>query len=95
MDREQSGDALDHHLAHVVLGFADQRDARGFFGRERRQPQRLRAHPFRAGAGLAGAAAADHQPGVPGLAVGGENGRGLMGVGENISQVEATQSISR
>ena len=26
--REQAGDALDHHLAHIVLGLADQRDAR-------------------------------------------------------------------
>ena len=26
MHREQAGDALDHHLAHVVLGLADERD---------------------------------------------------------------------
>ena len=83
MHRQQSGDALDHHLAHVMLGLADQRDTRGFFGCERRQPKRLRAHPFRAGARLAGAAAADHQPGVPGLAVGRESGRGLVVVGED------------
>ena len=28
MHGEQAGDALDHHLAHVVLGLADQRDRR-------------------------------------------------------------------
>ena len=54
----------------------------GFFGCERRQPQRLRTHPFGACAGFAGAAAADYQPGMPGLAVGCESGRGLVSVSE-------------
>ena len=88
MHRQQSGDALDHHLAHVVLGLADQRDMRGFFGGERRQPQRLRANPFGAGAGLAGAAAADHQPGVPGFSGWREIGRGLMSVGEDFPMLK-------
>ena len=29
MHGEQPGDAFDHHLARLVLGLADQRDARG------------------------------------------------------------------
>jgi hypothetical protein len=65
MNREQPGNAFDHHLARVVFGFADQRDARHRLARERRQAERLRANPFGSGAGLAGAAAADHQPDQP------------------------------
>ena len=35
--------------------------------------QRLRTHPLGAGPRLAGAAAAEQEPGVPGLAAGGED----------------------
>ena len=78
MHREQAGDALDHHLAHLVLGLADQRDARC-----RSAIAATRAHPFGAGARLAGAAPADHQPGRPRRAVGSEFGRPLVAVREH------------
>src|SRR6185295_13660561 len=57
---EQAGHALDHHLAHVAFGLADERDAGGWIGR-------LLAHPFGTGARLAGAAPAEDQPGGPGV----------------------------
>ncbi len=59
MHGEQAGDALHHHLARVVLGLADQRDAR------MRIAERELAHPFGAGARLAGAAATENEPGGP------------------------------
>ena len=76
MHREQSGDAFDHHLAHLVLALADQRDA---------LPRRSgeRAHPFGAGARLAGAAPADDEPGHPRRTVGSEFGRLLVAVREH------------
>jgi len=40
MRGEHAGHAFDHHLAHIVLGFADQRDAPDRLRREGRQPQR-------------------------------------------------------
>ena len=77
-----------------MLGFADQRDARHRFAGERRQTQRLRADPFGPGAGLAGAAAADHQPGQPRLAVRREFGRPLMRMRENIPLCRARNPSS-
>ena len=72
--REQSGNALDHHLARVVLGLADQRDARsGIVDRDR-------AHPFGAGARLAGAAATENEPGGPVRAAVGALGCNLVGM---------------
>ena len=65
MHREQSRYALDHHLACIMFGFADQRDPFHRRAGEWRKPQRLRADPFRTGARLASAAAADHQPRQP------------------------------
>ena len=62
MHGEQAGDALHHHLARVVLGLADQRDARV------RIAERELVHPFGAGARLAGAAPAQNKPGGPGRA---------------------------
>jgi hypothetical protein len=59
MCRQQAGDALDHHLAGVVLGLADQRDAR------LRLRQRDIPHPSGAGPRLARAAAAEHEPDTP------------------------------
>jgi hypothetical protein len=55
-----------------VFGLADQGDARlRVFGRER-------AHPLGAGAGLAGAAAAENEPGVPVLPAAGAFGPDLV-----------------
>ena len=59
MHRQQAGNTLDHHLARVVLGLADQRDAR------MRIIDCDLAHPFGAGARLAGAAATENEPGGP------------------------------
>ena len=68
VDREQARHALDHDAAHLADGLADQRDAVRAAVGEVLGGERLRAHPFGAGARLAGAAAAEHEPGVPGLA---------------------------
>ncbi len=65
-DPQQARCALDHHLAHVVLACADQRDAAMPAGREGRRRMRQRPHPFGTEPGLAGAAPAEHQPGGPG-----------------------------
>ena len=58
MNGKDAGHTLDHHLADVVLVFANKSDAGATVGRHR-------PHPFGAGAGLAGAAAAEDQPGAP------------------------------
>jgi len=59
MHREQPRLALDHHGADFVLAFADKRDScAGLLAREL-------TDPLGAGAGLAGAAPAEHEPGVP------------------------------
>jgi hypothetical protein len=56
---KETGDAFDHHLAHVMLALADERDAAdrpvGVFPIAEREPP----HPFGAGARLASAAAAE------------------------------------
>ena len=72
MRGEQTGDALHHHFARLVFGLADQRDAR------MRIAQRELAHPMRAGLRLAGAAAAENEPGGPGLSVIAGRGRALV-----------------
>lgn len=64
-DPQQAGFAFHHHLAGVVPAFADQRDPAVRPRRIRRRAGHHRPHPFGAGAGLAGAAAAEHQPGSP------------------------------
>jgi len=74
--RQQAGDALDHHFARLVLGLPNQRDVRFRIARDR-------AHPFSAGAGLAGAAAAEDQPGGPIGATVGERRRDLVVMREN------------
>ena len=66
---QQAGLAFHHHLARIVRGFADQRDAAMGAVRPWRDAMHHRPHPFRAGAGLAGAASAQHQPGGPRPAV--------------------------
>jgi len=82
MRGEETGDAFDHHFAHVVLGFADKRDAAhgpvGIFAIAEREPP----HPFGAGARLAGTAAAKDEPGGPRLAAACKCGRLLMVVDE-------------
>jgi len=76
MHGKQAGDAFHHHFAGVVFGFADQRDARlGVAGGHV-------AHPLRAGARFAGAAAAENEPGGPVGAAVGALGRALVGVRE-------------
>jgi hypothetical protein len=79
-DAQQAGGALDHHHAHVVLGLADQSNAEVALRCVRRRAGSERAHPFGAGARLAGAAPAEHQPAGPRAAVGG--GRLLVRVRE-------------
>ncbi len=59
MDGEQPGHALDHHLADVVLGLADQRDARLAVA------ERKLLYPLRPSAGLPCPAAAEKQPRGP------------------------------
>ena len=66
VDREEPGRALDHHVAHVGEGLADERDAAdaarvAMPGSPSARP----VHPFGAGARLAGAAPAEHEPGRP------------------------------
>ena len=63
MDGEQAGHAFHHHVARFGLGFGNECDACAFIGRGDA------AHPFGAGARLAGAAAAEDEPCGPGLAV--------------------------
>ena len=75
---QQPGRALDHHLAHVVLGLADQRDAAVRRVRVRRQAERQRAHELRAEPRLAGAAPAEREPRGPRAAVVGGRRRLLM-----------------
>lgn len=77
MHGQQARHALDHHLAHLVLGLADQRDAARAFTPDFRRGGDV-AHPFGAGARLAGTAPADEKPGDPGLAVVADRGRELM-----------------
>ena len=76
VDRQQTGDAFDHHRANLVLGLADQRDARTSVG------ERHLAHPFGPGARLARAASAEDQPGFPVGAAGRAHRGLLMIVGE-------------
>ena len=72
-ERSRPDGPLDHHLAHVALGLAHQRDmAAQRCAGVRRQAERQRAHPFGAQPGLAGAAPAQHQPGGPRPAVVGD-----------------------
>ena len=75
---KEAGDALDHHLAHLVLVLADQRDAPRGPVRIRPFAERRRAHPLRTGPRLAGAAAAENEPGAPRSAALRGVGRPLM-----------------
>ena len=61
MHGEQPRHALDHDAPRIRKRLADERDPR----RRAAFIARKRAHPFGAGARLAGAAAAEHQPGGP------------------------------
>ena len=79
---QDSGRAFDHHLAGVVRGLADQRDVQRALLGIRPGANRLRPHPFGAEPCLAGAAAAEHQPGGPRPAIVGGARRLLMRVGE-------------
>ena len=65
----QAGLALDHHLAHVMLALADQRDAPMRRIGVRRDPQRQRAHKLGAEPRLAGAAPAERKPCGPRRAI--------------------------
>lgn len=77
MHREQPGHALDHHLAGLVFGLTDQRNAPLAFAVQlRRIGDAL--HPFGAGARLASTTPADQKPCAPGLAILGERGRQLV-----------------
>ena len=55
---QQAGRAFDHHFAHIIESRPHQRDPA-------HRPQRPVADPFGPGAGLAGAAPAQEQPGSP------------------------------
>ena len=77
MRGEHARHALDHHLAHVVLGLPDQRDAADRARGERRQPQSKAPHPARARPGFSGAATAEKQPRRPRPAVVGAGRRQL------------------
>ena len=65
-DREEPGRAVDHHVAHVGHGLADERDAPDALRRDAAKPADEARHPRGAGARLAGAAPAEEEPGVPG-----------------------------
>jgi hypothetical protein len=82
MDGKQAGEAFDHHAAHLSDGVADQRDAMRAPVREVIEMERLSAHPFSAGARLAGAASAEHEPGVPGRSRRGGDRRDLVGASQ-------------
>ena len=69
---------MDHHVAHVGERLADERDAHRAPLGDAEEPARHAVDPLGAGAGLAGAAPAEHEPGVPG---GGLVGRNLMVAG--------------
>ena len=77
VDRQQAGQALDHHAAHLADGLADEGDAARALPADAAAPSGARAHPLGAGARLAGAAAAEHEPGAPGRA-GLGRGRGQL-----------------
>ena len=77
MHRKQARDAFDHHRAGVCEGLANKRDPQG-----RRVLSKVRAlhqcaYPFGPCSRLAGAAAAEHQPGGP-IAVSRGNRRGKL-----------------
>ena len=82
-DPQQPRNSLDHHLAHVVLALADQRDAAMPARGVGRRAVRERAHPLGAEPGLAGAAAAEDEPGGPRTAVVGGGRRLLMRMREH------------
>jgi hypothetical protein len=88
VDRQQAGQALDHDTAHLADGLADQRNAVRTL-QAVGCAQGTRAHPLGTGAGLAGTAAAQHEPDAPGSASLSGNGSQLIvarpafpGVGE-------------
>ena len=64
-DTQETRGTFDHDLAHVVLGFTDERDLQRSALGIRADPVRHRPHPFGAQPCLAGAASAQHQPGRP------------------------------
>lgn len=64
-DTQETRGTFDHDLAHVVLGFTDERDLQRSALGIRADPVRHRPHPFGAQPCLAGAATAQHQPGRP------------------------------
>ena len=78
MHGQEPGHAFDHHAPHLRDRLADEGDAVRDPARMRRS-QRLGLHPFRAGARLARAAAAEQQPRVPGFAGFGCQRRNLVG----------------
>ena len=65
MNRQEPGHALDHHGTDVGHALADEGNAPDGTASERRDAERLRAHPFGARARLARAAAAQQQPVAP------------------------------
>ena len=67
-DLQETRGALDHHLAYVVLGFANERDLQRSPLGIRADAVRHRPHPFGAQSCLAGATATEHQPGRPMIA---------------------------
>ena len=65
-ERQDPGCAFDHDVAHVGQRFADQRQPAVANAGKGRQAAHQPVHPFGSQPGLAGAAAAEHQPGGPG-----------------------------
>lgn len=86
---KQARHALHHHLANVVLGLADQCDARTAI------LKRDAAHPFGTGARLARAAPTEDQPGQPRLAIIGGHWRALVSVGEKAEIAEQMPQLIR
>jgi hypothetical protein len=82
-DAHQPGRSLDHHFAHVVFAFADERDVAERRVGVRRKSLRQRPHPFGAESCFAGAAPAEREPGGPWPAIVGVNRRLLVRVREN------------
>ena len=75
---QEPGRTVYHHLAHVVLGLANQRNVHRALVGIRRGAIGLRAHPLGAEPGLAGPTPAQHEPGRPRTAAIGAQWRLLM-----------------
>ena len=95
MHGEKTGNAFDHHVAHIGGGFADERDAADGTQAELRTAKRETLHPFGAGARLARAASAEDEPDPPGQTVGREIGRPLIPAGDEFPVIEKPRELAR